>query len=85
MMISIANLVEIMWLSRYPRPTEIKYDQISEFIGYKFKKIPNVDEYKIAAKPRTLVNTMYNSVMEWIHQVLKNLVQAFKNSQTYVD
>ena len=25
--ISIANLVETTWLSRYPRPTEITYDQ----------------------------------------------------------
>ena len=25
--ISIANLVETTWLSRYPRPIEIKYDQ----------------------------------------------------------
>ena len=25
--ITIANLVETMWLTRYPRPMEIKYDQ----------------------------------------------------------
>ena len=25
--ISIVNLVETIWLSRYPRPTEITYDQ----------------------------------------------------------
>ena len=25
--ISITNLVETTWLSRYPRPIEIKYDQ----------------------------------------------------------
>ena len=27
--ISIVNLVETMWLSRYPRPIEITYDQES--------------------------------------------------------
>ena len=31
----IANLVETKWLSRYPRPIEITYDQLSEFIGHK--------------------------------------------------
>ena len=37
--ISIANLVETMWLSRYPRPIEITYDQGNEFIGHEFRKI----------------------------------------------
>ena len=37
--ISIANLVETMWLTRYPRPTEITYDQGSEFIGHEFRNI----------------------------------------------
>ena len=30
--ISIANLVDTTWLSIYPRPMEIMYDQGSEFI-----------------------------------------------------
>ena len=30
---SIADLVETTWLSRYPRPIEIMHDQGSEFIG----------------------------------------------------
>ena len=36
--ISIANLVETAWLSRYPRPVEITYDQGLEFIGHEFRK-----------------------------------------------
>ena len=36
--ISIANLVENKWLSRYPIPMEITYDQGSEFIGHEFRK-----------------------------------------------
>ena len=36
--ISIANLVETTWLSRYPRPIEITYNQGSEFIGREFIK-----------------------------------------------
>ena len=35
--ILIANLVESMWLSRYPRPIEITYEQGSEFIVCKFR------------------------------------------------
>ena len=36
--ISIADLVETTWLSRYPGPIEITHDQGKEFIGPKFKK-----------------------------------------------
>ena len=36
--ITIANLVETKWLSRYPRPIEITYYQGKEFIGYEFRK-----------------------------------------------
>ena len=36
--ISITNLVRTKWLNIYPRPMEITYDQVSEFIGHDFKK-----------------------------------------------
>ena len=36
--ISIANLVETIWLSRYPRPIEITYDQGKEFSGHELIK-----------------------------------------------
>ena len=36
--IAITNLVETMWLTRYPRPMEIMYDQGSDFIGHDFRK-----------------------------------------------
>ena len=38
--ISIENLVETMWLTRYPIPMDITYDQGSEFIGHEFIKSP---------------------------------------------
>ena len=33
----IVNLVETMWLVRYPWPVEITYDQGGEFLGREFK------------------------------------------------
>ena len=36
--ISISNLVETMWLSRYLIPMDITYDQGSEFIGRELRK-----------------------------------------------
>ena len=36
--ISIVNLFETTWLTRYPRSMEITYYQRSEFIGHDFRK-----------------------------------------------
>ena len=36
--ITMANLVETTWLSRYPIPTEITYDQGKNIIGHEFIK-----------------------------------------------
>ena len=83
--ITIANSVETMWLSRYPRPIEIMYDQGSEFIGHEFRKSLIEIEYGITEKPITSENPMSNAILERIHQVLGNLVRTFNIQQTYVD
>ena len=36
--ISITKLVETIWMSRYPRPIKIMYDQGQKFIGHNFRK-----------------------------------------------
>ena len=61
--ISISNLVETTWLSRYPRPIEIKYEQGKEFIGHGFKKSLTETGDIITAKPITLENPMFNEVL----------------------
>ena len=83
--ITIANLGETAWLSRYPRPIEITYDQGKEFIGHKFRKYLIETEYGINTKPTTLGNTMSNAILEWIHHVLGNLVRTFKIQQPCVE
>ena len=35
---NIENLVETSWLTLYPWPTEITYEQGSELIGHEFRK-----------------------------------------------
>ena len=83
--ITIANSVETMWLSRYPRPIEIMYDQGSEFIGHEFRKSLIDTQYRITDKPSTSGNPIPNTILEQIHQVLGNLVRTFNIQQTYVD
>ena len=52
-LISIANLVETKWLTIYPRPMEITYDQGSEFIGNEFRKLLIEIWYGITGNPIT--------------------------------
>ena len=83
--INIANLVETTWLSRYPRPIEITYDQGKEFIGHEFIKSLMETEYRITAKPITLGISMSNAILERIHQVLGNTVSTFNVQKNYFD
>ena len=73
--ISIADLVETRWLSRYPRPAGITYDQGKEFIDHEFRKYLIEMEYGITDKPIASENPMSNAVLERIHQVLGNLLR----------
>ena len=81
----MANLVETMWLSRYPRPTEIMYDQGSEFIGHEFRKFLIEIKYRITAKRTTLGIPTSNVTLEQTQQVLVNLLRNFNINQTYVE
>ena len=66
--ISVANLVETMWLSRYPIPMEITYDQGSWFISHEFRKSLIERWYRITSKPITSVNSTFNDILECIHK-----------------
>ena len=74
-----------MWISRYPRPIEIVYDQGSEFISSECIKFLIEIKYSIPSKPSTLENPTFSAILEWIHQVLGNPVQTFNITQIYVD
>ena len=80
----IANLVETMWLVRYPRQVENQYDRVGEFLGHEFKNILIEQEYGIKTKPDSFGNLQANTIIERIHQVLGNLIRSFNLHDTYV-
>ena len=47
----IENLVETMWLVRYPWLFDITHDQGRYFIGHRFKNSFIEEEYSIKTKP----------------------------------
>ena len=83
--ISITDLVKTTWLSIYPRPIEITYDQGNIFIGHEFRKSITETEHGITERPSNLGNPISNAVLERIHQILRNLVRTFDiSTQTHV-
>ena len=51
--ITVANIVEQQWLSRYPWPTQVTFDRGSEFIGSIFRNMIK-NNYGIKQKPITV-------------------------------
>jgi hypothetical protein len=63
------------WLSRYPRPQFIGFDNGSEF---KAQFQETCDNYGIKAKPTTSYNPQSNGIIERVHQVLGNALRTFE-------
>jgi len=82
--ITVANIVEQEWFSRYPWPTQITYDRGSEFIGTDFQDMIKND-YGIKGKPITVRNPQANAIVERIHQVIANMIRTFELENNYLD
>jgi len=74
--INIANIVEQTWLTRYPWPTEMTYDQGTEFMAEFANMIKN--DYGINVHAATKRNPQANSMIERVHQTLANIVRTFQ-------
>ena len=83
--ITVANIVEQQWLSRYPRPSLITLDRGSEFIGQDFRDMVTND-YGIKRKIISTRNPQANAVVERVHQTLANLIRSQEiQNDPYVD
>ena len=69
----ISRLVNKSWLSRYPRPKAVIYDNGSEF---KLHFVALCKEYGVTCKPTTIKNPTANSVLERIHGVFGNMLRT---------
>lgn len=82
--ITVANITEQEWFSRYPWPTQVTFDRGSEFIGQDFKKMI-AEDYGIKGKPITVRNPQANAIVERIHQVIANIIRTFELENNYLD
>ena len=82
--ITVANIVEQEWFSRYPWPTMVTFDRGSEFIGQDFQHMIKND-YGIKPKPITVRNPQANAIVERVHQVIGNIIRTFELENNYLD
>jgi transposase InsO family protein len=61
--ITVANIAEQEWFSRYPWPTQITYVRGSEFIDKEFQSMIKND-YGIKGKPTTVSSLQANAIVE---------------------
>jgi hypothetical protein len=70
------------WLTRYPRPQYIGYDNGSKFKA-QFKQM--CDNYGIKEKPPASYNPQSNGIVEQVHQVLGNALRTFELENKELD
>ena len=73
---TIANVLEQIWLTRYPWPQILQYDKGTEFMAEFAQMIEN--DYGIKRKGSTTRNPQANSIIERIHQTLGNIIRTFE-------
>ena len=69
----ISQIFEQTWLSRYPRPKRIIFDNGSEF---KMHFLTLLKDFDIKPTPTTAENPQGNSPVERIHQVVHNMIKT---------
>ena len=80
---TITNILETVWLSRYPRPTKIIADRGSEFTAEFFRSTVEND-YGIQLRFITTANPQANAVVERIHQVIGNMIRTIGLESVYL-
>ena len=80
--ITIANLVEMEWLSRYPRPVKVIFDRGNEFMGQEFRSM--LSDYGITKRPITTRNPQANSIVERVHQTIGDIIRTMELNGTRV-
>jgi len=80
---TIANLVELVWLTRYPRPDQVIMDRGKEFMT-EFSRMM-VEDYGIQKKPTTVRNPQANAILERVHQTVGNIIRTFQMKDREID
>lgn len=68
------NALDDAWLSRYPRPVRIVYDQGTEYQNIDFES--HLVHLGIKPVPTSVKNPQANAILERVHSVMKNAMRT---------
>ena len=68
----IANKLEMTWLTKYPRPTQVELDRGTEFMAKVISLLR--DDYNITCRLITTRNPQANAILERAHQTIGNII-----------
>ena len=71
---TVAQALDQVWFSRYPRPVNCIHDNGSEFVGFEFQEL--LQSYGVNSKLTSVKNPQANGVLERTHQVIGNLLRS---------
>ena len=72
----VANIVEQVWLNRYPWPQKVVLDRGTEFMAEFSRMIQ--EDYGIKKKPITKRNPQANAIVERVHLSIGNMIRTFQ-------
>ena len=72
-MLTVAQIFDKQWLSRYPRPMQVIFDNGGEF---KQEFTDMLESYGINKKPTTVKNPQSNSRHERMHQTIVEMIRT---------
>jgi len=81
--ITVANVVEQTWLTRYPWPQLITYDKGTEFMREFATMV--TEDYGITKQGASKRNPQANAIIERIHQTIGNMIRTFQVQDNYLD
>jgi hypothetical protein len=70
------------WLTRYPRPIKVTFDNGSEFKAV-FKQM--CENFVIKCRPTTSYNPQGNSIIQRVHYIMGNMLRAFELEERDLD
>jgi len=80
---TVANIVEQTWLTRYSRPNKLTYDRGTEFMEEFARMIE--EDYGNIKKGITKHNPYANAIIERIHQTIGNMIRTFEVQEADLD
>ena len=79
----VSNIIEQMWLSRYPWPQKVITDRGTEFMAEFL--IMMQEDYGVKKNPITARNPQANSIVERVHQTIGNMIRTFSVQDMELD